>query len=67
MINEQGYKQSFTDCPLDCPWYGKCLNGTKFDNGEGGCNPSSLAYWFDFSHYSPCFRIGVRGVSPLTH
>ena len=54
--------RSFTDCPDNCPWLGRCLNGTKFDDGRGGLKASSFAPWIDFSNYSPCFLIRTKPV-----
>ena len=49
--------RSFTECPENCPWLGRCMNGTKFDDGKGGLKPSLFVPWIDFSLYSPCFLI----------
>ena len=54
--------RSFTNCPDNCPWFGHCLNGTKFDDGKGGLKPSSFAPWIDFSNYSPCFLIRTKPI-----
>lgn len=54
--------RSFMNCPDNCPWVGRCLNGTKFDDGKGGLKPSSFAPWIDFSHYSPCFLIRTKPI-----
>lgn len=47
--------RSFNDCPKDCFWQGSCLNGTKFDDGNGALKASSFVPWINFSYYSPCF------------
>jgi hypothetical protein len=40
--------RSFTECPESCTWFGRCLNGTKFDNGKNGLKSGSFAPWIDF-------------------
>ncbi|MFC1941713.1 hypothetical protein ACFLWU_00665 [Chloroflexota bacterium] len=59
--NEQ-VARSFTECPEYCPWLGRCLNGTKFDDGKGGLKPSTFVPWIDFSYYSPCFLIRTNPI-----
>jgi hypothetical protein len=54
--NEQ-VARSFAECKSDCPWYGRCLNGTRFDDGNGGLKPGNFAPWLYFGYYSPCFLI----------
>jgi len=63
--NEQ-VARSFTECQNTCPWYGRCLNGTKFDDGKGKLKPGKLVPFLKVSNYSPCFLIPpsqpIRGV-----
>lgn len=54
--------RSFTNCKNDCPWLGRCLNGTKFDDGKGGLKPSSFAPWINVYYYSPCFLIRTKPI-----
>jgi hypothetical protein len=50
------------ECPEDCFWKGRCLKGTKFDNGKGGCRAGDFYPDADFSLYSPCFMVRNRKI-----
>lgn len=50
-------KKETINCFDTCPWKGRCLKGTQFDDGKGGLIVGLFAPWIDFSGYSPCLLI----------